>query len=227
MSAPAKNHNSQELRTNVVLILLFVLVQMVWFSFGTFKPISLPDTSLAKYFLLGFARFPYFGITNILIIVSFFLFVNKKDFLLNQLVAFLIVQIVFFAVGNRLFSEGLEYILGCFFVLSAAYLCMENLVAFKLKNMRIFEAGLVGMLSGISIAAQIRELGDSFGNPTGSMIIFLLGFLIAETALIVFSNFFLNKILSKNNHIKKYVFISLNTIIIIISMFMAAKQFFF
>jgi hypothetical protein len=218
--------NTQTIRTRILILLSFFLTQTLWFLMGRKKSVGLSETSLFNYFKVGFGQFPSFGITNILLIVSFFLFMSKQGFIFKQVLFFILFQTIFFFFSASYFSATTGYIIECSFSIAAIYISIENLIASKLKNPRIAEAGLFGILSGISLSSQIRGFSLSFDNVTGSLTVFTIGVLFAEIAIAIFAYFFLILIFEKSDHLRKQIYIYLNIAIMITAAVLAVKQIF-
>jgi hypothetical protein len=217
---------SLNIRTGLFISVTFILLQILWSTLSKEAVVSEEgETTFMALFQIGFGQFFKYGIIQILLVISLFLFSHKGDFLFNQISLFLIIQLLFIWMGLLHWIQFSSYILYSLAPLTAVYISVENISALKIKNQRFVPVVIFAILNGLVIASSLQDhYFIQTTLPFSKIALFSLGVILAEI-IVAFSCYtFLIKMLEDKWKLQRVIFIILNINIIIYSIYWFFKQ---
>lgn len=212
-------------RTGILISVTFMLIQVVGITINNADLRALSGTdSVLRFFQVGFGNFLTFGLVQLFFLLSLFLFNHKEEFLIKQLFAFLLTEILGFWMGSLGWMPIAPYIIHSIVPVTVIYFCIENLIQHKIKEERILLLILFGFINGLDIGVTINELSVQSKFLYSSLSVFLLGVFLAQTLIVMALYTFLVKLMPDSAMSKKFIYSLLNVSVIMICTFLAYKS---
>ncbi|MGG9972045.1 HupE/UreJ family protein [Ferruginibacter sp. SUN002] len=205
----ASKNNKWAYITKVLGLLLIsvLLIQILCsnISFTELTQISKPSTSFA-YVQLGVTSFNTLALGYLIFVLSLFLFGSKQEFVMKQLIAYSVAHIITLWLGALDVINVSAYVMKALVLLTTIYIAGENIIAFKLKNLRVIVVFTCGLIHGLAMSANLKEV--SFGKstfPTKPLLMFNLGIELAIACFAIPAFILFVKFAAGKSHTKVFL----------------------
>ena len=143
-------------------------------SFTELTQISKPIKSFA-YMQLGFTSFNTLELGHLMFVLSLFLFGSKQEFVMKQLIAFSVAQMITLWLGALHVINVSAYVMQTIVLLTTIYIAGENIFAFKLKAPRVIAVFICGLIHGLAMSSNLQQVGTDNSTFPKSLLMYNLG----------------------------------------------------
>ncbi|MES2431320.1 MAG: HupE/UreJ family protein [Bacteroidota bacterium] len=221
--ATSNNKWAYGVKALVLLLLSVFLTQILWSNIAFTDLGQIVKPSSLAFLQVGATNFSTLGYGHLLFVFALFLFGSKQKFVMKQLLAFTAAYMITLWLGVYHVLNVSNYIVQALVPLTLLFIAGENMYARKLKNPRFIAVFFFGLIHGLGMAGNLKEVTFSQGFQAKSLLMVNIGIELAIICFAIPAFLIFSKLLAGKTYSKTF-FNIVSAVLVITAMVMTVRQ---